>query len=314
VVIFLVMRVVPGEPAAMILGDKASPEAIARVRNALGLGDPLPVQYVRFASDLVRGNLGNSFITRRPAGEEISSALPATVELSLAAVLLAVVFGVGAGIISATRRYSIFDRASMVGAVLGISMPSFWIGLLLIAFFAVRLRWLPVSGRIGVTLPFVPVSRFFLVDSLLTGNAAALSDTLRHLALPAITLGTASMALIARVTRSSMLEVIQQDYVVVARAKGLSERVVVMRHALKNALIPVATVVGLQTGNLLGGAVLTETIFAWPGIGKLLVDAVVQRDIPVVQGIVMLTALLFVLINLVVDLLYAYLDPRIRYA
>jgi len=308
------MRVVPGEPAAMILGDKASPEAIARVRKALGLDEPLPVQYVRFGSDLVRGNLGNSFITRTPASEEIRSALPATVELSLAAVLLAVVFGVGAGIISATRRYSIFDRASMVGAVLGISMPSFWIGLLLIALFAVRLRWLPVSGRINVTLPFVSVSRFFLVDSLLTGNAVALADTLRHLALPAITLGTASMALIARMTRSSMLEVIQQDYIVMARAKGLRERMVIMRHALKNALIPVATVVGLQTGSLLGGAVLTETIFAWPGIGKLLVDAVVQRDIPVVQGIVMLTALLFVLINLLVDLLYAYLDPRVRYA
>ncbi len=313
VIIFLIMRVVPGDPAQMVLGEKASPEAIARVRKALGLDDPLYVQYLRFVSDLARGDLGTSFINRTPVTKEIASALPATIELAIAAMLVSVVIGIAAGIISATRRYSIFDRMSMVGAVLGISMPTFWIGLLLIAVFAAQLRWLPVSGRIDVMMPFTPVTRFFVLDSLITLNGTAFWDTLRHLVLPAIALGFAEMALIARMTRSSMLEVIQQDYVFTARAKGLAERVVVIRHALKNALIPVVTVVGLATGSLLGGAVLTETIFAWPGIGKLLVDAIVQRDIPVVQAIIMLTAFFFVVINLAVDLLYAYLDPRVRF-
>jgi peptide/nickel transport system permease protein len=311
-IIFIIMRIVPGDPAQMVLGERASPAAVARLRESMGLNDPLHVQYIDFVSNMLRGDLGVSYFTRQPVASEVVRVLPASFELATFAMTFAVVVGVAAGIVSATRRYSVFDRVSMIGSVMGISMPTFWIGLLLIALFAVQLRWLPVSGRIDPTLPFTPITRFFIFDAIITGNLPVFVDVIRHLLLPALALGAAQVAVIARMTRSSLLEVIRQDYVTTARAKGLSEPVVVSRHALKNALIPVVTVVGLATGGLMGGAVLTETIFAWPGIGKLLVDAVVQRDIPVVQAVIMLTATFFVLINLIVDLLYGFLDPRVR--
>jgi len=283
--VFAILHVAPGDPAALLAGEDARPEDVATVRAKYGLDQPLYVQYGVWLGNVLRGDLGRSIVTRRPVLNEITSRLPSTVELAIASLLIAVIVGMAAGVISATRQYSLLDYATMVLALGGISVPIFWLGLMLIFIFAVELRWFPTGG---------------------TGS-------IRHLALPAITLGAASTAIIARMTRSSMLEVIRQDYIRTARAKGLRERAVILRHALKNALIPVVTVVGLQFGYLLGGAVLTETVFSRPGLGRLLVSSITSRDFPVVQGTLMLLAVSFVVVNLLVDLLYGYLDPRIRY-
>lgn len=283
--VFLALRLIPGDPALIMAGEAAPPEAVERIRKEFGLDRSLVAQYCVFLGHLFRGHLGYSIRTRRPVAIEIWERFPATLQLTLASMLLAAVFGVAAGVISAARQYSIADYASMMGALFGISVPVFWLGLMLMWFFSVQLRWFPVGGR----------------------------GTLQHLVLPAITLSTGSLALIARMTRSSMLEALRQDYVRTARAKGLRELWVQMRHALRNALIPVVTIVGLQFGGLLGGAVITETVFNWPGVGRLTVDSILARDYPVVQGAVILVAVIFVLLNLSVDLLYAFIDPRIRY-
>lgn len=285
IIVFAIIRMIPGDPARAMAGVNATPEFIEQVRVRHALDQPLHVQYGRFMANLVQGDLGRSIFSGRPVTTEIGVRFPRTLLLATVALVIATVIGVSAGIVSATKRNSVFDNASMLVALIGVAAPVFWMALMLQLLFAVQLRWLPATG-IGAV---------------------------RHLVLPSITLGTASAALMARITRSSMLDVLRQDYITTARSKGLGERIVVYKHALKNALIPVVTVLGLQFGILLGGAVLTETVFAWPGVGRLLVDAILRRDYPVVQGTVMLLAFLFVIINLVVDIAYAFLDPRVHY-
>ncbi len=314
VFVFIVMRLFTPDPAALILGQHATSQQIEALREDLGLNDPIYVQFGRFFAGLIRGDLGRSLMTRRPVLQDLLARFPATIELAVFSLILATIFGVLCGVLSAVRRYSIFDYASMVGALLGVSMPIFWLGLILIIVFALKLHWLPVSGRIDIGLEPAAITGFYLLDSLISGNWAAFWSALRHLILPGVALAAYSMAIIARMTRSAMLEVIRQDYIRTAWAKGLNERAVINHHALKNALIPVVTVIGLQLGFLLGGAVLTETVFSWPGVGSWTVNAILNSDYPLVQGSVLLVAAVFVLINLLVDLLYAYLDPRIHYS
>lgn len=283
--VFGMVRMLPGDPAEMMAGVHATEEMVEKIRRDLGLDQPLHIQFARFMGDLFQGDLGTSIRTGKPVWDEVWERFPHTMELTAASMLIATVFGMLAGIISAARPYSLFDYTSMFLALVGISAPVFWLGLMLMLLFAVKLNRLPAAG----------------------------SGTLAHLVLPAFTLAAASMALIARITRSSMLEVMRQEYVITARAKGLPEKTVVLRHALRNALIPVVTIIGLRFGTLLSGAVLTETVFAWPGVGRLMVDSISARDYPVVQGVVLLLAVTFVFINLAVDLLYGVLNPRIRY-
>lgn len=311
--VFLFIHLIPGDPAQALLGERANPAALAEVRHTMGLDKPLYVQYGLFMGQILRGDLGKSLISNMSVGEDLATHFPATIELSLVAMVVAVLVGVPVGILAATRRNSIFDHASMVVVLFGVSMPIFWLGLMMIWLFSLVLGWLPVSGRMDVAVDFVPITNFFILDSLITGNWAALWNTLTHLILPAVALGTIPMAIIARMTRSAMLDVLSQDYVRTAWSKGLAERAVIVGHALKNALIPVVTIIGLQFGSLLSGAVMTETIFSWPGIGKLIYEAIMNRDFPVLQGSLLLVATAFVLINLVVDILYAYLNPQIHY-
>jgi peptide/nickel transport system permease protein len=312
--VFLVLHLFTADPAAMMLGQHATAEQVEALRKQLGLDDPLYVQFWRFLTDMLQGDFGRSLMTRAPVMQEVLTRFPATIELALAAIVIASVVGITVGVISAVKQYSIFDYLSMVGALAGVSMPIFWLGLMLIILFSVILGWLPVSGRTDIGLDPASITNFYIIDSILTGNWAALTAALRHLALPAIALAAYSTAIIARMTRSTMLEVVRQDYIRTARAKGLGERIVVYKHALRNALIPVVTVIGLQMGQLLGGAVLTETVFSWPGIGSLLINAILAGDYPLVQGCVIVIATTYVVVNLVVDVLYSYLDPRIHYS
>jgi peptide/nickel transport system permease protein len=276
-----------GDPAALILGVEATPEALERFRQENGLNDPIPVQYVRFLRGALRGDFGQSIRYREPALELFAERVPATLQLAGASMLLAIAFGIPMGVIAALNRNSWVDNLMRFLTLFGQAVPTFYIGLMLIILVAVRLTWLPTGGRGG--------------------------GDLEHVILPAVTLATYLVALIARFTRSSMLEVLEQDYVRTARAKGLQEQRVIGVHVLKNAMLPVVTVIGLQVGGLLSGAVITETVFAWPGIGRLAIQAVFQRDFPVVQVTVMITALVFVMTNLFVDLIYGFLDPRIRF-
>lgn len=285
IITFSIMHLAPGDPARIMLGVLASDEAVAELRSALDLDRPIPVQYISWLTRVARGDFGRSIQTRRPVLQTIWSRLPATLELTFAAMILSLLIAIPAGIISATRQNSAFDYGSMAGALFGVSMANFWLGLMLMLAFGLHLGWLPISGRGGLS----------------------------HLILPAITLGTGMAALIARLVRSSMLEVIRLDYIRTARAKGLMERSVVYKHALRNALIPVTTVVALRLPMLFSGAVVTETIFAWPGMGRLLVTAIFERDFPVVQGTVLILALIVILANLLADIAYAYIDPRIKY-
>ncbi|PZA06634.1 MULTISPECIES: ABC transporter permease [unclassified Meiothermus] len=311
--VFLFLHLIPGDPAVVLLGERASPEQVEALRERLGLNRPLPAQYVLFLRDLLSGDLGRSIFNLLPIRDQLASRWPATFELSLSAMLIAVILGVPLGILAAVRKNSLWDNISTIFSLIGVSMPVFWLGLLLIYLFAVNLHWLPPSGRISIEEgnTFKSISGFFLLDALL--QRKALGDVLSHLLLPALTLGTIPLAILMRITRSAMLEVLSQDYVRTARAKGLAERVVIFRHALKNALLPVVTIIGLQFGTLLGGAILTETIFSWPGIGLWLYEGILNRDYPVVQGGVVFVALVFVVVNLLVDLSYALLDPRIQY-
>lgn len=313
VLLFLGLHLVPGDVAQLLLGDKGTPEDLARLRHELGLDKPVWVQYTIFAGNAVQGDFGISLRTRRPALDEVWDALPMTVELSAAALLVSVLLGIPLGMLAARYQYSALDNLSMIGASIGVSMPVFWTGLLLMMVFGGHFHWFPIGGILNESVALKRVTGIHVLDGILTRNWAATWSALRHLVLPAIALGSIPMAIITRMTRSTMLEVLHTDYVRTARAKGLNERVVVMRHALRNALIPVVTVVGLQLGLLLSGAVLTETIFALPGLGRLVVTSLLARDYSVVQAAVLVTATGFVLINLIVDLLYAYLDPRIKY-
>jgi len=296
-----------------MLGEHASPATVEKFRAELRLNDPLPVQFVRYLGGVLHGDLGRSIKQNERVTVQLATRFPATFELTITAMLIASIVGILTGVVAAARQNSWFDAVSMFAALVGFSMPIFWLGIMLILLFAWYLGWVPISGRLDYTIELTRITNFYLLDALLTRNWVALGNAVRHLILPAVTLSTVPLAIIARMTRSSLLEVLRQDYVRTARAKGLAERIVVMRHALKNAFIPVVTVIGLNVGSLLGGAILTETIFAWPGMGRLVVDAIFARDYPVVQGTVLVIALLFVVVNLLVDLSYAYLDPRIRY-
>ena len=283
--LFFMLRMLPGDPAQVLAGQMATPDEVELIRHQLGLDRPVHVQYAFFLGRLARFDLGRSARTQNPVTEEIWARLPNTMLLAVVAITLACLFGIPAGIISAVRPYTWIDYVVTSTAIFGISMPVFWLGLMLVVVFAVWLQWLPAGG---------------------TGSW-------RHVILPSFTLAAFVVAFIARMTRSSMIEVLSQDYTTTARSKGLKEQVVVIKHALKNALIPIITVIGLQFGMLLGGAVLTETVFAWPGVGRLIVDSILARDYPVIQGAILVFGLLYILVNLVVDLLYAYVDPRIRY-
>jgi len=328
-VIFMFQRLIPGDPAVAMLGEHATEENVARIREQFGLNRPLLLdrealkqgdwagffdsQYLRYLGRLIRFDLGDSIHRRIPVAETLALRFPATVELALLSMFIAILVGVPVGIASAARRNSALDSISMIGSLIGVSMPIFWLGLMEIMLFAVFLQWLPSGSRLSTGVEIKSITSLLLVDSLLTGNMEGFVDALKHIAMPAFALATIPMAIIARMTRSSMLDVLQEDYIRTAHAKGLIARVVLFRHALKNAFLPVITIIGLQTGTLMAGAVLTETIFSWPGIGKWVYDGILGRDYPIVQGGTLLIAIIFVAFNLLVDLSYAYLDPRIHY-
>jgi len=313
-VVFVIMRVIPGDPVDIIIGQggTATQEELDLLRREFHLDRPLYEQLILFLGDLSRGDLGVSFVKRRPVVDILFETLPATIELAMASLSLSILIGIPLGIYAAVRKSSFVDRISMAGALLGISMPPFWLGIVAILLLSVRLGWFPTSGRVSYGVLLEPVTGFYLLDSLLTRNWAAFWDVLRHLFLPALTLSVGIMAVVARIIRSNMIEVLQENYVTTARAKGLHERTVLLRHALQNALIPTVTVVGLQMGVLLGGNMVVETVFGWPGMGRLVVDAIFSRDYPVIQGGVMLYTFTFVIVNLMVDILYTYLNPRIQ--
>ena len=313
-VAFFFIRILPGDPVQVLAGERGvSPERHAEVLRQLGFDLPLWQQYFNYLWDVLRGDFGTSFASKRPVTYEFFSRFPATVELSLCAIILATVIGVPAGIVAAVRRGTWVDQATMGTALVGYSMPIFWWGLLLIILFSGTLHWTPVSGRIALNYFFQPVTGFMLIDSLLSGQKGAFQSALHYLILPTVVLATIPLAVIARQTRSAMLEVLGEDYVRTARAKGLRGRRVVGMHALRNALIPVVTTIGLQVGVLMAGAILTETVFSWPGIGKWMIESVNKRDYFVVQSGLLLIALIIMTVNLIVDILYAVINPRIRH-
>jgi len=312
VLVFLMLRMIPGDPARLLLGEFASPEELVRLRSQMGLDQPYLVQYGIYLKNILQADLGNSLRNGAPVASEIEARLPATLELAVAAMLIASVLGIAAGVVSAARQYSVFDYGSMFMALVGVSMPIFWLGLMLIYLLSVMFPIMPMMGRIGMGNEPEVVTGLMLVDTLLSGEFGDFLDALHHLVLPSFTLATIPMAIIARITRSAMLEVLNKDYVRTARAKGMSEAVVILRHALRNAFLPIVTVLGLNLGLLLGGAVLTETIFSWPGLGRYVVDSLMARDYAAVQGCILIFAALMAGINLVVDLIYVLLDPRIR--
>jgi len=319
IVSFLFMKAIPGDPVAIRLGEHASPQAAAALRTSLGLDKPLYVQLGIYLEHAARGDLGSSIVDNQSVAQKLLQYFPATLELAVAAMIVAIAFGVPLGIMAAVRFGSLADAAAMALALLGVSIPVFWLGWMLVyalsvvpAHYGVNL--FPISGRISLQYTVTPITHLIVLDALLEGNWAAAGDALWHLVLPALTLGTIPLAIIAKITRSGMLEVLRSDYIRTARAKGLRESVVIWHHALRNALVPVLTVIGLQTGLLLGGAVLTEHIFAWPGVGRLAFDAISNRDMPLINGVILLFATVFVVVNTIVDLLYAAANPRIRYS
>lgn len=313
VIVFLLIRLIPGDPAITMLGDRASVEDIERVREQLGLNDPLHIQFFKYIGQLLRGDLGQSIINRTDITFELAYRLPATIEMIAGAMIIGVLVGVSVGVISAVRRNSWFDIVGMIGALVGVSMPIFWLALILIYALSVDTNILPPSGRIDAQIYVMRRTGFVLIDTLLMGDFSAFMNALWHMILPSFVLSTVIMPGLARITRASMLEVMRQDFVRTARAKGLAERVVIIGHALQNALLPVVTVVGGWLAGLLGGAILTETVFSWPGMGLWAYRGIQGRDYPVVQGSVLVSATIYVFVNLAVDVLYAYIDPRIRY-
>src|SRR5438093_2244879 len=312
ILVFAWIRALPGSPAESLLGEHATPEAVAQIRRQLGLDQPIYVQYWHYLETLLQGNLGTSITTQRTVTFELGQRFPATVELALSAMIFAIVIGIPIGFFAAKRYGSIFDQLSLVGSLLGISIPIFFLGLILKYVFAVRLGWLPSIGRQDVLLEAKHPTNFYVLDGLVTGNWTAMWDAIKHLILPSIALGSIPLAIVARITRAAVLDVQNEDYVRTARAKGLPPLVVDRRHILRNALLPVSTIIGLQTGLLLSGAVLTETVFAWPGVGNWLKEAIFNRDYPVLQGGILFLAVVFVLVNLIVDLSYGVINPRIR--
>lgn len=312
-VAFGFIRLLPGDPVLMLAGERGiSPERYAQLSAQLGYDQPVWQQYLTYLGNLLQGDLGHSIATKKPVLAEFFALFPATVELGLVAIIIATCLGVPIGVLAAIKRGSWFDQISMTGALVGFSMPIFWWGLLLIIFFSGYLGWTPVSGRISSMYFFPRITGFMLIDSLFSGQSGAFKSAVRHLILPSIVLATIPLAVIARQTRSAMLEVMGEDYVRTARAKGLSSRRVIGVHALRNAMIPVVTTIGLQIGVLIAGAILTETIFSWPGIGKWMIDSISRRDYPVVQSGLLLIAGLVMVVNLIVDLTYGLINPRIR--
>jgi peptide/nickel transport system permease protein len=311
IIVFLMLHMTPGDPAELLLGERATEETLVQLREHLGLNEPLYVQYGMFLKRLMKGDLGETIWTRQKVWIEVKQRFPATIELTLVAMGIACFFGIIFGIISASKQYSIFDYVSMLGALAGVSMPIFWLGLIFMLIFSLNLGWLPISGRLGIDIDLEIITNFYILDAVLTRNWAAFKDAIWHIIMPAVTLSTIPMAIVARMTRSAMLDVLRQDYIKTAKAKGLSNFMVTFKHALRNALIPVVTTVGLQFGVALGGAILTESIFAWPGVGKWMYDAVMQRDYMVIQGGTLFIAAVFIVINLCVDVLYAIINPRI---
>jgi dipeptide transport system permease protein len=313
---FVMLRLVPGDPIEVRRGERGiSPERLAQLRHEMGLDQPLWKQFLDYANALLHGDFGTSIVSKSPVLHEFLTLFPATLELTLTAMIFAVVLGIPAGVIAASRRGGIYDQTLMGLALTGYSMPIFWWGLILVLVMSNTLHLTPVSGRVDLIKFYYPsVTGFMLVDSVLSGQKGAFMDAVRHLILPMIVLGTVPLAVIARMTRSSMLEVLEEDYVRTARAKGLSWTRIVGVHALRNALIPVVTVIGLQVGGLLAGAVLTETIFSWPGVGKWLIESINRRDYPALQGGIMLIATIVILVNLFIDMLYGLINPRIRHA
>jgi peptide/nickel transport system permease protein len=313
VLVFSFVHLIPGDPALTMLGERATPEKVAQVRARLGLDRPIWQQYLLYVGNALQGDLGVSIVRGDPVASDLLRRFPATVELAFAAIVVAVAFGIPIGVASAVWRNSVLDSLARLGALTGVSMPIFWLGLVLAWFFGVQLRILPTGFRLGSGTAFVPWTNFVILDSILQRDWATLGDALRHLILPALALATIPLAVIARMTRASMLGVLSQEYIRTAEAKGLSRRVVVLRHALRNALLPVLTVIGLQVGRLLAGAILTETIFSWPGIGLWVYESIESRDYAIVQGVSLFIAVIVVGVNLVTDVLYAAVDPRIKY-
>jgi peptide/nickel transport system permease protein len=313
VLVFSFIHLIPGDPALTMLGERATPEKVAEVRARLGLDRPIWQQYLLYVGNALHGDLGVSVVRGDPVASDLLRRFPATVELAVAAITVAIALGIPIGVASAVWRNSLLDSLARLGALTGVSMPIFWLGLVLAWFFGVQLRILPTGFRLASGTTFVPWTNFVVVDALLQRDWAALADALRHLILPALALATIPLAVIARMTRASMLEVLSREYIRTAEAKGLSRRVVILRHALRNALLPVLTVIGLQVGRLLAGAILTETIFSWPGIGLWVYESIESRDYAIVQGVSLFIAVIVVGVNLVTDVLYAAVDPRIKY-
>ena len=313
VLVFSFIHLIPGDPALTMLGERATPEKVAEVRVRLGLDRPIWEQYLLYIGKAMQGDLGVSIIRGDPVAGDLMRRFPATVELAMAAIVVAIVLGIPIGVASAVWRNSLLDSLARLGALTGVSMPIFWLGLVLAWFFGVELRILPTGFRLSSGTAFVPWTNFVILDALLQRDWATLGDALRHLILPALALATIPLAVIARMTRASMLEVLSREYIRTAEAKGLSRRAVILRHALRNALLPVLTVVGLQVGRLLAGAILTETIFSWPGIGLWVYESIEARDYAIVQGVSLFIAVIVVGVNLLTDVLYAAVDPRIKY-
>ena len=313
VLVFSFIHLIPGDPAVTMLGERATPEKVAEVRVRLGLDRPLWEQYVRYVGRVVRGDLGVSIVRGDPVLTDLLRRFPATVELATAAIVVAVGLGIPVGVASAVWRNSVVDSLARLLALTGVSMPIFWLGVMLAWFFGVTLRVLPTGFRLDTGTAFVPWTNFVIVDAALQGNWPLLVDALRHLILPALALATIPLAIVARMTRASMLEVLSREFIRTAEAKGLPQGAVILHHALRNALLPVVTVIGLQIGQLLAGAILTETIFSWPGIGLWVYESIEARDYAIVQGTSLFIAVVVVVVNLMTDLLYAVVDPRIRY-
>ena len=314
IVVFALIRFIPGDPVTVMLGERARLEDIERVREEMGFNRPVYIQYFEWMGRIVRGDLGTSIINRTEVRVELGQRITATIELVFVSVLIGSTVGISIGIISAIKRNSWIDVGATLGALIGVSMPIYWLALILIYAFAVNRAIFPPSARIDVDLDVARRTGFMLVDTLLMGDLRLFANAVWHLILPAVVLSTVIMPILARLTRASMLEVLRMDYVRTASAKGLHYKTVITRHALKNALLPIVTVLGLQLGGLLGGALLTETIFSWPGMGLWTYRAILSRDYPIVQGAILVSALIYVMINLIVDVSYAYLDPRIRYS
>lgn len=311
--VFMLMHIAPGDPVSLLLGDDATPADVEQIRRELGLDKPLLVQYWDFLSRAVRGDFGRSLKFNEPVMKLVFERLPATIELAFISLIVAIIIAVPLGVYSAIKHNSLFDHAGMSVALIGVSLPNFWLGIMLIYFLGGQLNLLPVAGRIEYGIEVKPITHLYLVDSLITGNFTAFWSALQHLLMPAFTLGTSLAAIVTRISRSSVLEVMRQDFITTARAKGLSEKAVIWRHILRNAMITIVTILGLQLGALLNGSVITETVFSYPGIGELLIQSISARDYKLTQVLILFFAVIYFVVNLLTDFLYSWIDPRIKF-